>query len=161
MKHVQQMVHVIQSCYRILSVVASIILLMRCESRVGGVYEIPSGYRGWIEVRYERPSCPPLVYRDGKYIFRIPATGVLCTSSKPEFGWAHDEFFYLSKGERTPLPDFTARENSMIWGAEYFGKREELPGPDVPGFSPQNTGHFYVGTKSEFEAHRGARVGPE
>src|SRR5215469_9969125 len=50
---------------------------------------IPQGYIGWIKIEYGR-NATPLQMSNGKYICRIPATGVLATSSPLEEGWAKD-----------------------------------------------------------------------
>src|SRR5262249_19045994 len=76
---------------------------------------VPKAYIGWVKIEYGR-SAPPLEISNGKYVCRIPAGGVLATSSPLEEGWAKDEYFYYSEdGSTEVLPDTGWGGGGMIW----------------------------------------------
>ncbi len=60
-------------------------------------FYVPEGIEGWVTVKYESEGAPPLPVEDGTFIFRIPESGILETSSEFEDGWARDEFFWVKK----------------------------------------------------------------
>jgi hypothetical protein len=112
------------------------------------IFLIPKGYIGWIKIEYGRNALP-LEMSAGKYICRIPASGVLATSSPLEEGWAKDEYFYYSEdGSTEVLPDTGWGRGGMIWAAS------------VSGISPtakQFTQTFYVGREDQYhrnESHQ-------
>jgi Family of unknown function (DUF6843) len=107
---------------------------------------IPKAYIGWIKVEYGR-NAPPLEMLNGKYICRIPASGVLTTSSPLEEGWAKDEYFYYSEdGSTEVLPDTGWGGGGMIWAGSVTG--------DSPS-ARQFTQTFYVGREDQY--HRNER----
>jgi hypothetical protein len=61
------------------------------------VYEIPEGYRGWVLIQFESAGCDAIPTEDGKPVFRISSTGVLCTSSAPAGAsdWEKDEYYFV------------------------------------------------------------------
>ena len=42
------------------------VLTLNC-TRPPDLLEIPAGYRGWIQIYYGYPQCPPLPQKDGGY----------------------------------------------------------------------------------------------
>jgi hypothetical protein len=102
---------------------------------------IPKAYIGWVKVEYER-NAPPLAMSNGKYVCRIPASGVLATSSPLEDGWAKDEYLYYSEdGSTEVLPDTGWGRGGMIWAGS------------VAGYTPnakQFTQSFYVGREDQY-----------
>ena len=110
---------------------------------------IPKAYIGWVKIEYGR-NAPPLEMSNGKYICRIPATGVLSTSSPLEEGWAKDEYFYYSDdGSTEILPDTGWGGGGMIWAGS------------VSGTSPnakQFTETFYVGREDQYRRNERQRV---
>src|SRR6478752_6221323 len=69
-------------------------------------YEIPDGYRGWVQFEVSNPACPPLG-RDGRFlVYVVDAKGRGCTSSPIAEGWRTVRYQYvLTNGERHNLPD--------------------------------------------------------
>jgi hypothetical protein len=102
---------------------------------------IPKGYIGWIKIEYGR-NAPPLQMSNGKYICRIPAAGLLATSSPLEEGWAKDEYSYYSEeGSTEVLPDTGWGGGGMIWAGSI----------GVDSTSPkQFTETFYVGREDQY-----------
>lgn len=119
-----------------------IVLIAGCyRSRTPSVYEVPEGFKGWVLIRVERPECPPIPFENGKLVFRIPASGVLCTSSALEIGWAKDEYYFVGKS-RTPIP-------STGWGGG-GGVWLESNGQCGIGKNPAAVfAHFFIGSESE------------
>jgi hypothetical protein len=106
---------------------------------------IPQGYVGWVKIDHGQ-SGPPLEMSNGAYICRIPASGVLQTSSSLEDGWAKDEYFYYSAdGSLSPLPETGWGGGGMIWGGN---TKWQLEGN---GTRPkQLSENFYVGLENQY-----------
>jgi hypothetical protein len=78
---------------------------------------VPEGYVGWVEVKYVQWNEPALKRVNGKYICRIPANGLLKTSSPLEQGWAKDDYFYYAEdGSTHALGETGWGGGGMIWG---------------------------------------------
>src|SRR5688500_17452886 len=61
-------------------------------------YQVPTAFTGWITIRYGVPGAPPLPFDAGTYTFRIPASGILETSS-PRFNGRHTaRYFRADRG---------------------------------------------------------------
>ena len=118
-----------------------------CESKPREVYEIPSGYRGWVEVRAKRSECPPLRSAGNATIFVVPATGIACTSSPIAFGFGREEYYYVGAGERLSLRHSPVDPQSMIWQKEYYGSAGTGPALE----QQRDRIRFFVGTRSEYE----------
>jgi len=112
------------------------LLLHRCPpSR----FLIPSGYRGWVRIEY-RVFNTPLLPREGDYLLvRLADDGTLKTSSDLPEGWGHDQFFYVSRGQRKQLSNAGWCKGGMIW--------DEITAGD--GHS-QKFLKFFVGTEDQF-----------
>jgi hypothetical protein len=108
---------------------------------------IPNGYVGWVKIYFEIPNAPALPLEDGHYLFNIPSTGVLKTSSKLEEGVASDEFFYVSGTQRTKLVETGWGEGGMIH-AGYAGSG----GDDVDGVPAIYQG-FFVGPEEQLKKY--------
>jgi len=102
---------------------------------------IPNGYIGWIKIEYGR-NATPLEVSKGKYICRIPASGVLATSSPLEEGWANDEYFYYSEdGSTEVLPDTGWGGGGMIWAGSVSNDSSN---------ARQFVQSFYVGKEDQY-----------
>jgi hypothetical protein len=113
----------------------------RHENQRSSRFLIPDGYTGWIRVEFEVQGAPPLPMESGEYVLRIPATGILQTSSTEQYGWAQDHYYYYSAQGMRALPDFGA--SSMIWGklnAEASGTAGK-----------RKYEEFFVGTSQQFK----------
>lgn len=86
---------------------ASLVALMALRLGVTRptLYELHSGYRGWLQIRYEDPSCPPPSGRGLFQVIRIATDGHGCTSSPLPRGWHYQRASYLNAdGSRTAAP---------------------------------------------------------
>lgn len=81
------------------------------------------------------------------YLFSIPSTGALKTSSKLEEGFASDDFFYVSSQKRTRLVETGWGEGEMIH-AGYTGSG----GDDVDG-APAIYEGFFVGPEEQLKKY--------
>jgi uncharacterized protein DUF6843 len=119
-----------------------VILFAGCEkTRTACIYEIPEGLTGWVLIEYGRTNCPPLIKRDGKFVFQIGADGRLCTSSQPEYGRAKDLYYYVGKS-RTEIRATGWGGGRLIWAGS------------IAGTQGAQTTHetFFVGTEAQFNA---------
>jgi hypothetical protein len=97
-----------------------LILLSSCEkTRIPTAYELPSGYTGWVTVKFEKPNAPPLETVNGYYIIKISDSGFAETSSKIEDGWAQDKYYWLEGDKENILPQYTEDKTSMIHAEMY------------------------------------------
>jgi len=115
-------------------------------------YLIPDGYIGWIKIR-RGESAPPLPLVDGRYICRIPLSGILATSTVTEDGWATDEYFYYTSGDTLT----TLRQTAWGGGGRIWGGMTEF-GPGPPGARPTHmTENIFVGTEDQYRQSTGQR----
>ena len=116
---------------------------------------IPQGYVGWVKIEHGE-SAPPLEMSNGVYICRIPASGILQTSSSLEDGWAKDEYFYYSEdGSLRALPNTTWGGGGMIWGGNI---NFQLEGN---GVKPKRFGeNFYVGREDQYRKNVSGQTEP-
>jgi len=116
---------------------------------------IPQGYVGWVKIEHGE-SGPPLEMSNGVYICRIPASGILQTSSLLEDGWAKDEYFYYAEdGSLRTLPNTGWGGGGMIWGgnAEF-----QLTGN---GIKPKRfSENFYVGREDQYHKNVSGQTEP-
>ncbi len=110
-------------------------------------YLIPAGYVGWVKIEHGGDG-PPLSLQEGVYLCRIPANGVLMTSSPLERGWAKDEYFYYEKDDSPKeLANTGWGKGGMIWAGQISFDLGTGPSPPK-----RVTERFYVGTESEYRA---------
>src|SRR5207247_2541157 len=122
----------------------AVLLVAGCfPLRAPAVFEIPAGYRGWVEIDFERSDCQPLPKRDGHLVLSITPEGTLCTSSKFEEGWARDKYYYAGTPRRK-LEVTGWSEGGLIWAGTYTGKGD--------GRSKDRYYRFFVGTEAEYKA---------
>ena len=117
-------------------------------------YIIPDGYTGWIKIYYSVKGEPLLPFKDGCNVIKISAKGECITSSNPEFGVAHDEFYYI-KGDKLELLEngFKAGNGITYWPGIF---------DDGKATTYDNKGHitiihqhppmitYFIGTKEAF-----------
>ncbi len=95
------------------------------------VYELHSGYRGWLQIRYEDRSCPPSSSRGVFQAIRVAANGHGCTSGPLPRGWHYQRATYLEPdGSRTVAPP--------VWPLGHSEQRKLVL--------------VFVGTEEEFRA---------
>jgi hypothetical protein len=69
------------------------------------LYELQSGYRGWLHLRYEDPSCSPPSSSGLFQVIRVDTNGRGCTSSALPKGWHYQRAEYLNTdGSRSAAP---------------------------------------------------------
>ncbi len=106
---------------------------------------VPQGYVGWVKIQHGE-SGPPLEMSNGAFVCRIPASGILQTSSPLEDGWAKDEYFYYSEdGSLHPLPDTGWGGGGMIWAGNTEWQQTGN-GTRPTQFSEK----FYVGREDQY-----------
>jgi hypothetical protein len=78
--------------------------LVGCEQRrATEVREFPAGFHGPAVIVWEVPSYPAIQKVDGKLIEKFSTNGTIITSSKQQYGWAHDEEYFVDgTGHRLP-----------------------------------------------------------
>jgi hypothetical protein len=64
-------------------------------------YLIPSGYAGWLCVKYGVKGAPALQMEEEFRLVRFPLTGYVETSSEVMTGSMKDDFFYVGNGGRS------------------------------------------------------------
>jgi hypothetical protein len=114
------------------------------KSRTPEVFEIPHDYRGWIFVEFGVANCPPAGLRDGKLVFVIAPNGTACTSSQPEYGYAHDEFYLVREWKRFRISETAEAQRRMVWRGGLAG---------VGARSAERTFlHFFIGTEAQLKS---------
>ena len=104
--------------------------------KLPGRYVIPRGYKGWVRVYYKEKGALPLP-RNGKfYVLRIPASGVLHTSSELRSDIA-DAQFVFSDGRMISV---SGASTIRVW-------RED---PAASGCTGRPSQIFFVGTDQKY-----------
>lgn len=119
-------------------------------------WEIPYGYRGWVQIQYERPLCPALRHDDIHLVIPITSTGCACTSSTRYGGLRTHQYVYVSAdGKRSQL-DRESHIHGLKLGAQL-----------ASGDWKVELDEFFVGTEAEFsraesvvERAERCRIGP-
>jgi uncharacterized protein DUF6843 len=120
-----------------------------CAFRPPDWFEIPAGYRGWVEVYFGYPQCEPLTKRDGHFIYRVAPDGWVCTSTLFPEGSAMDRYEYIhSDGRRETVPA------AQI--ARVTFEKQVVPA-DLPG---QGRLTLFIGTAAEIADARNDRGPP-
>ena len=110
------------------------------DSRRAIDFEVSQGYVGEVRVNFSIVGASPLPIRGGHYIARVPASGILKTSTAQDDGWGADRYYYVNqKGQRTPIDGFktninliqneTARTNDRIM---FIGTRQQARSTNPP-----------------------------
>ncbi len=111
-------------------------------------YEVPQGYRGWVELEYGRPDCAPLgVQDDGAYVVRFDSQGQACTATEFEAGVAKDHWYYVGPHGREELQNLgVGQPDNWIWG----GRITNMSCSRRIGTFKQ----AFVGSEEDFQARR-------
>jgi len=68
-------------------------------------YEFAEGFKGWLSIRFEDPTCPPLRSQGIFLVVSVPSSGHVCTSTRHPNGWVYYRFEYVHPNDtRTPIP---------------------------------------------------------
>ena len=113
------------------------------QHRRPSLYLIPEDYVGWIRIDFGVDDAPPLTLEEDYYLFKIPQTGILQTSSSLEEGYAADEYFYYSPfgDSRRPLRGTISGGNGLIWG-EVVSRVQDQKERHL---------YFFVGNEKQFK----------
>ena len=131
-------------------------------------YVIPDGYIGWVCIEFGVAAAPPTPVEDGRFVFVIPGSGILLTSSELEYGVGPiDEYVQAVEAGRIVLARGTHGEGGLIWGVSN-GKRFRgvMADGDVPESRTLESTHkvFYVGSEEQFanfgDLHRNEHMRP-
>jgi hypothetical protein len=108
---------------------------------------IPDGYSGWVRVEFEVSGAPPLLSEAGQTVLKVPATGVLRTSSPEQYGWAKDYYYFYSNTGAKPISDSGAER--LIWG--------KINGESAGSSGKRKYEEFFVGTSQQYQDQRKSR----
>jgi hypothetical protein len=79
-------------------------------------YLVPDGYIGWVEIKHGEKGARGLPLINGAIVCKVPASGLLETSSALELGSAKDEYFYYTDaGSTIALKSTGWGQGGMIW----------------------------------------------
>ena len=99
---------------RVIQVNAAVLLIalstfmFSCGVRTGNVVLIPSGYKGWITIRYEVKDAMALPKEGIRTVLRVPSSGIVNTSNSRPNGYGVDTYYAVSpQGVRTRIPTET------------------------------------------------------
>lgn len=136
------------------ALVTTILVLAGCQGGSARVpptsYEIPQGFTGWVVVEFAVPGAPALPDDHGVRLIRVPAGGVVRTSSPQQVGRLDNRFYFVdAAGARAPIDEPEARPGAA---PDEAARRHDRP--VVLGFETGDitdaAGHrvferFYVG----------------
>ena len=130
---------------------AWVIAGMETSRRPSSKFLIPENYVGWVRVEFQVAGAPPLPVEQGQYVFRIPPTGILKTSSPEKFGYGKDKYYYDSAQGPRELPT-DAQKDRLVWG--------QINGEKVGASGRRQYEEFFVGTEEQFKDRAGAKSLP-
>lgn len=104
-------------------------------------FQVPAGYRGWAEVYYDDPTCPPLHTRGVFRVVTISVAGRGCAPSRLMERWTYERFVYVSPdGTRRstdghiPASDPETKRLFVFIGTKEEMNRDRTQPPFPPGF---------------------------
>lgn len=100
------------------------------------MYKIADNYKGWVVVKYDDPSCPPLQHQNIFVVIPVQSSGIGCTSSPPDQSWQYNDFEY-ARGSK-----ILRRLHQTGWG----GGGEIWARYTIPA---KHSEAFFVGTEQE------------
>ena len=109
-------------------------LIMTVNRNPLHIYVLPEGFHGAVEVTFDQAGSPPLEKDGNSYIYYIPPSGKLKTSSPMQSGPL--EVMYADKGgRRTPVSP------------------NELHGVASGSNDGVSTAYLFIGTKAQYEEY--------
>lgn len=111
---------------------AAIIVLLVLALDIGLPYryEIPAGYKGWIVMQFDNPTCSPLERDVLFYVIRIGKKGGMCTSDHRNPKFRYQKFEYVdARGNRTATQSpwgTTAGDSEGYIDMQFIGSQEEM-----------------------------------
>ncbi len=88
--------------FALFTFVSAILVVLVLTGEVGRpiLWEIKGGYRGWIIVGYENPTCARLDRRGIYLVISVPYSGRACTSSPMPKGWRYERYVYVGEHQQ-------------------------------------------------------------
>ncbi len=117
---------------------------------------IPQNYIGWVRIDFNIESAPTLPIENNYYLFKIPLTGHLETSSDIEYGVADDQYFYYSGNDRKKIQLSTADDSGMI-RAGFNGQHEKGTMNSNVQQLISTYQYFFVGTDEDLQKYGQAK----
>ena len=130
----------------ILVVVVALLLFLHVIRNKAMLYLIPGGYKGWIVVQFEDPTCPPLP-REGTFlVVMVSPTGRACTSNSRPAGIDYVQFDYIYGDSRRvrlaassssggdALVRLLAYQPDEKWEIEFVGTKDEFMQAGTPPY---------------------------
>lgn len=134
----------------IVGVAAWVNVATRSSPRRSLQFLIPENYTGWVRVEFGVSGAKALPIESGQAVVRLPASGVLTTSSPAQYGWAKDFYYYYSDAGLRPLPSSGA--GRMIWG--------KINAEEAGASGKRDYEEFFVGTERRFKDEAGSKPVP-
>ena len=100
---------------------------------------LPNGYIGWSRVDYGVKGAKPLVKKNGRFVYPIPTSGYLKTSSPPPQTMGSEDFAFAKAGSITKID-----VDATIWG-------DTIGGPITEKQKAFTHRSFFVGTQAQSE----------
>ena len=111
---------------------------------------IPNGYVGPVKIDFDIKDTPEIPTEIGRYVFKIPESGLLQTSSRSDKGWGVDEYYYYDGDRRWRLHETNDPYNmnemppkGMVWG-----RNIEVDGKD------QTSENFFIGDQEQYSRYQ-------
>ena len=135
--------------------------LTQCRQKAEtSLYCLPNHFVGDVLILFDQPAGAPVEYRGSTRLYRIPATGVLRTQFKPNYGWhSPDQFYYVDAQGKSikKLPYF----NTVPIGAPAYQPSDTISLYAIPFKNAHtqkvNCLSFIVGPMADSEALHEAR----
>lgn len=105
-------------------------------------WEMPAGFRGWVTVRHEDPTCPALRRAAGMLVVPINTLGCGCTSEPIPERWRPSYVYVEPDGKVIEIRETGWGGGGEVWAGFTAPRQASIPYPELG---------FYVGTESEFK----------
>ena len=137
---------------RFLPAVAAVFALTvatSCGVRAGNVVLIPTGFEGWVVVRYDVAGAPALDHEGAKTLVRVPDSGSVSTGSDRSNGYGIDDYYFVG-------PD----GNRVKIQSDAEGCKEQEPCVQQFEFvtSPAKVTTFFIGPKQDLARYPKPKV---
>lgn len=110
------------------------------------LYILPEGFTGEMEIAFGLPDAPPLAREDGAYVYVVPESGKLRTSTPFESGEVR--FYYADKaGGRRQI----GMGDGFVHGGGTFSSSHYSS--DGRRFDSPIYVRFFIGSLQQYEAH--------
>ena len=100
-------------------------------------YEVPAGFKGWLLIRWNQNSCPPLPRRGIYLVVAFRSSGTACTSNPrpPDLTYTTFEYVYANGAHEELALNHHGKSGTQAW---------------LVGYDPENqTDQIFVGDEAE------------